>query len=199
MRGPQANRTSHVLSSTFHALRMTFITNLTRSGVSPKTAQTLARHSDINLTMGVYTRLGVMDQAAAVEALPPVPTSARPDSAQRVRATGTYGRTGALERAKKVPTMVPRGAENGAIQPTSAALRIAPDCTELAEEQRVVAAQEIAINAEESSASRTHSHQSASKLTQVPEEGVEPTLSCENWILSPARLPIPPLRQSVGK
>ncbi len=28
----------------------------------------------------------------------------------------------------------------------------------------------------------------------VPKVGVEPTLSCENWILSPARLPIPPLR-----
>jgi integrase len=57
----------------FHALRMTFITNLTRSGVSPKTAQVLARHCDINLTMNTYTILGVMDQVAAVESLPPIP------------------------------------------------------------------------------------------------------------------------------
>src|SRR5438128_5278717 len=28
----------------------------------------------------------------------------------------------------------------------------------------------------------------------VPKVGLEPTLSCENRILSPARLPIPPLR-----
>ena len=28
----------------------------------------------------------------------------------------------------------------------------------------------------------------------VPEEGVEPTHSCEYGILSPARLPVPPLR-----
>jgi hypothetical protein len=35
----------------------------------------LARHSDINLTMNTYTMLGVMDQAAAVEALPAVPTN----------------------------------------------------------------------------------------------------------------------------
>jgi integrase len=57
----------------FHALRKTFITNLSRAGVSPKTAQLLARHSDINLTMNTYTMLGVLDQAAAVEALPPIP------------------------------------------------------------------------------------------------------------------------------
>jgi integrase len=60
----------------FHALRKTFITNLSPAGVSPKTAQLLARHSDINLTMNTYTMLGVLDQAAAVEALPPIPTSA---------------------------------------------------------------------------------------------------------------------------
>jgi integrase len=43
------NEQSHVVD--FDSLRMTFITNLTRSGVAPKTAQMLARHSDINLTM----------------------------------------------------------------------------------------------------------------------------------------------------
>ncbi len=57
----------------FHALRKTFITNLSLSGASPKTAQTLARHSDINLTMNTYTMLGIGDQASAVEALPAVP------------------------------------------------------------------------------------------------------------------------------
>lgn len=51
----------------------TFITNLARAGVSPKAAQLLARHSDINLTMNTYTMLGIMDQAAAVEELPAVP------------------------------------------------------------------------------------------------------------------------------
>ena len=29
----------------------------------------------------------------------------------------------------------------------------------------------------------------------VPEVGIEPTLCFQNWILSPARLPVPPLRQ----
>lgn len=70
----EQNNACHVVD--FYPLRMTFITNLTRSGVSPKAAQILARHCDINLTMNTYNRLGVMDQAAAVEALPAIPGSA---------------------------------------------------------------------------------------------------------------------------
>ncbi|MGL6194444.1 MAG: hypothetical protein ACRC2T_06430, partial [Thermoguttaceae bacterium] len=34
----------------FHGLRHTFISNLGKAGVSPKTAQVLARHSTIELT-----------------------------------------------------------------------------------------------------------------------------------------------------
>jgi integrase len=41
------------LYADFHANRHTFISNLAKSGVSPKVAQTMARHSDINLTMNV--------------------------------------------------------------------------------------------------------------------------------------------------
>lgn len=70
----------------FHALRKTFITNLCRSGVSPKTAQLLARHSDINLTMNTYTMLGIFDQATAVESLPPVPGAKVEE--QQIRITG---------------------------------------------------------------------------------------------------------------
>ncbi len=42
----------------------TFITNLCRANVSPKTA--LARHSDIRLTMNVYTHIDQQEQAAAI-------------------------------------------------------------------------------------------------------------------------------------
>ena len=42
----------------FHSLRTTFITNLARQNVHPRKAQELARHSDINLTMKFYTKLG---------------------------------------------------------------------------------------------------------------------------------------------
>lgn len=53
----------------FHSLRHTFITNLARSGASPKVAQTLARHSDIRLTLDTYTHVGQDEQLAAIEKL----------------------------------------------------------------------------------------------------------------------------------
>ncbi len=57
----------------FHSLRHTFVTNLANAeGVSPKTVQTLARHSDIRLTMNIYTHVDRDQQAAALEALPKI-------------------------------------------------------------------------------------------------------------------------------
>jgi integrase len=53
----------------FHSLRHLFITSLFRVGVHPRTAQVLARHSTIQLTMAVYTKPG--DEATeAVGRLP---------------------------------------------------------------------------------------------------------------------------------
>lgn len=54
------------LYADFHANRHTFISNLAKSGVSPKVAQTMARHSDINLTMNVYSHVKMEEQAAAI-------------------------------------------------------------------------------------------------------------------------------------
>lgn len=76
----------------FHALRHTFITNLVKSGVSPKAAQSLARHSTIDLTMNVYTSLTVNDQASALASLPPIPAlKGKETGASALRATGTDG------------------------------------------------------------------------------------------------------------
>jgi len=114
----------------FHALRKTFITNLCRAGVSPKAAQTLARHSDINLTMNVYTMLTFHDQASAMEALPAIPQQAEV-SPPREAEPGVCGRRSwRCGRQRKVPTVVPRGAENGAVRLASRRLRIASVCTE---------------------------------------------------------------------
>ena len=57
----------------FHSNRHTFITNLERAGVSPRVAQTLARHSDIRLTMSIYTHIGLHDQTVAITSLPAPP------------------------------------------------------------------------------------------------------------------------------
>lgn len=50
-------------------LRHTFITNLSLANVSPKTVQMLARHSDIKLTMQIYTHVNPEEQAKAINAL----------------------------------------------------------------------------------------------------------------------------------
>jgi len=63
------------LYADFHSFRHWFITGLARAGVSPKMAQTLARHSDIRLTLGVYTHVELHDQTAAIGALPGPPKS----------------------------------------------------------------------------------------------------------------------------
>ncbi len=70
----------------FHALRTTYITNLIRAGLYPKTVQILARHSDINLTMRVYARLGVDAIACSTAVVKPVSTPV-PLSANRVHRT----------------------------------------------------------------------------------------------------------------
>jgi integrase/recombinase XerD len=66
------------LFADFHSLRHLFITSLERAGVSPKMAQTLARHSDIRLTLGVYTHIELPDCSAAIESLPAPPSVDQP-------------------------------------------------------------------------------------------------------------------------
>ncbi len=61
---------SHGKYADVHGLRHTFVTNLARANVSPKMAQTLARHSDIKLTMSIYTHVAPVEQAAAIKSLP---------------------------------------------------------------------------------------------------------------------------------
>ena len=70
----------------FHALRHQFASNLAASGVHPKTAQDLLRHSSISLTMGIYTHSFREDISSAVKNLPDLST---PRPAEQ-KATGTY-------------------------------------------------------------------------------------------------------------
>ena len=70
------------LFADFHGLRHTFITNLGKAGVNPKTAQILARHSDISLTMNIYTHVNREAEVAAINALPNVPKSITDKSKQ---------------------------------------------------------------------------------------------------------------------
>ena len=71
----------------FHAFRHTFITNLALGGVHPKTAQQLARHSTIALTMDRYTHTTRTAAAAALDALPDLAIDS--PECETLRATGT--------------------------------------------------------------------------------------------------------------
>ena len=70
----------------FHALRHQFISMLASAGIHPKTAQELARRSDINLTMKRYTHVRLSDLSAALRELP---SPTLPNENQS--ATGTDG------------------------------------------------------------------------------------------------------------
>jgi hypothetical protein len=67
-----------------HSLRHTFIDSLTSADVAPKVAQSLARHSTIQLTMDRYSHTFTGDMTSALNALPDY--SATPE---QQRATGT--------------------------------------------------------------------------------------------------------------
>ncbi len=71
----------------FHSLRHTTGSLLAASGVHPKVAQSLMRHSDINLTMSKYTHTLTGQEAKAVEGLPDL--SLPEVQSQQARATGT--------------------------------------------------------------------------------------------------------------
>jgi len=58
----------------FHSLRHCFASILNQSGVSPKVAQSLLRHSTIGLTMDTYTHIGLYDERAALNSLPELPS-----------------------------------------------------------------------------------------------------------------------------
>jgi len=49
-----------------HSIRHTFITNLCKTDVSPKTAQILARYNDIRITIEVYTHVDQNEQIDAI-------------------------------------------------------------------------------------------------------------------------------------
>lgn len=61
----------------FNSNRHTFVTTLERSRVRQKVAQTLARHSDIRLTLGIHTYAALADQTDVITSLPGPPGSAK--------------------------------------------------------------------------------------------------------------------------
>ncbi len=97
-----------------HAMRTTFGTLLSKTGTAPRTAQAAMRHSDIKLTMGVYTDPRLLDVRGAVERLPALPLSdgGRSPEAGAGVTTGTDGRSH-LAPSWVAPTVAPTGYNQG--------------------------------------------------------------------------------------
>jgi integrase/recombinase XerD len=168
------------LFADFHSNRHLFITSLEWAGLSPKMAQTLARHSDVRLTLGTYTHVEVYDQTAAIQSLPAPPSGGghSKTEAAELRATGTEGRRG---EHSVVPSVVPSGAQNGAQQLASERWQIASDCTEARRGPNENGDPRIAVTPNKASRYRTDRHQSAPLCTkqrglgrQVSPTGFEP-------------------------
>ena len=79
-----------------HALRHTFGTMLSKSGVSPRTAQAAMRHSKIDLTMNVYTDPKQLDVLDACESLPKMEKSTFWDALGDAPDFGRGGQNGSL-------------------------------------------------------------------------------------------------------
>jgi integrase len=184
-----AYRNEDGLYADFHSNRHLFITSLERAGLSPKMAQTLARHSDVRLTLGVYTHIGLHDQTSAVYSLPAPPrVGGGPEAdASVLRATGTNGpipRNDSTERPQReVPTMVPRGAENGAQRLASKASRNATVCTDDPKDDGEDDDRTLVANPNAPRTSGTDLHQTASPCTQpkpvvmkISPTGIEPSI-----------------------
>jgi integrase len=71
----------------FHALRGQCVSLLAATGAHPKTAQTILRHSDVNLTLNAYTHILRGQESEAVENLPDLSFT----GGQSQKATGTDG------------------------------------------------------------------------------------------------------------
>ena len=89
-----------------HALRTTFATLLSKGGVAPRTAQAAMRHSDIRLTMQIYTDPKLLDVRGALDALPALPLESERER-QSIAATGTNGKDRDLRQSPLAPTLAP--------------------------------------------------------------------------------------------
>ena len=160
----------------FHALRHQFISMLAQSGVHPKTAQELARHSTITLTMDHYTHIGLHDLSAALESLPGLPTT----ESQAIRATGTEGVknvvAGLVAGADDISSNSVRAIETGGHSETDSRGDSGGNQEPL---------QTVGF---ESDCDRVSCNKK-----KVREGGLEPPIPVGNQILNLARLPIPPL------
>ena len=144
----------------FHALRHTFITNLAQGGVHPKTAQALARHSTITLTMDRYSHSRREDEARALSALPDLSRS---------------------EADEEVPDLKNEPGNDG---------DVSADCLALQGHPSESNGHSGRLNGRAAGTKQAHTKQAKNRETEVAPVGFEPTRPITGQrILSPLRLP----------
>ncbi len=171
----------------FHAFRHCTGSLLAAAGVHPKVAQSILRHSDVNLTMGIYTHTLTGQESQAVAKLPDLSLPSKKSQKQV--------KTGTDDSFVNVITMPHKDMK---INENCLAFCLASECEKHSTtankfEQKtgkISESQNFKKNASEAQNPR-FLHQ---KLA-LPEEGIEPSPCCQDGILNPARLPIPPLRR----
>ena len=151
----------------FHSLRNSFISFLANSDTPFKAVQTLARHSDPKLTYNVYARTFEGTERKAVAGLPVVDLS-------------SFAAMGAMSASTEL-------ADNHSATYSAICLPQNGNQPDLTGFMGGVSKEvESASNAQETAFSGVSGG--------IPEVGLEPTPCCQDGILNPARLPIPPLR-----
>ena len=74
----------------FHSLRVSYGTMLAKAGVAPRVAMELMRHTDMRLTMNIYTDPTILNTSRAVSELPDLVDNDRSNNSATVaRKTGT--------------------------------------------------------------------------------------------------------------
>ena len=84
-----------------HCLRHSYGTLLSKGGVSPREAMSLMRHTDMRLTMKVYTDPRIFDLTGAVEKLPM--NFCTQTNHQAAQATGTDGKASEPNNTSRLP------------------------------------------------------------------------------------------------
>ncbi len=114
------------LFADFHANRHMFITNLSRANVSPKVAQSLARHSDIRLTMNVYTHTDLDEKVDAIAKLPSFRAAATTTSVEAVVEPARSSTTNHDDRSQQrhSSTLVAEDGNDGQLEAEDAKMAI---------------------------------------------------------------------------
>lgn len=102
----------------FHALRHTFGTWLALGGVMPQLCQRLMRHSSMDLTMRLYTHLGLADLSQAVQ---------RGIGTTRCAGAARFDDATQVQTRPDAPTNGPDGDEAPESQPSEGVIDMAPE------------------------------------------------------------------------